>query len=86
MQGGSGGEPLKSGKTKRGRPPVGGSVAIHLRVSETLAAAIDSYVSEHLSGANRQAAVRELVMQQLTAFGLLSDNDPVQEAISEPVG
>lgn len=80
------GSKLKFGEVRRGRPRVGGSVAIHLRVSENLADAIDTYIGEHLPEANRQEAVRDLVRLQLTAFGLLPDNDSVQEAVSQPVG
>ena len=65
---------------------MGGSVAIHLRVSEDLADAIDTYVSKHLSGVNRQEAVRELVRMQLAALGLPYDGDPVHDSSREAAG
>ena len=77
---------MKFNEVKRGRPRVGGSVAIHLRVSEDLADAIDTYLSKHSSGVNRQEAVRELVRLQLAALGLPSDGVPIDNSTRKAAG
>lgn len=66
---------LQGGKTRRGRPPIGGSVAVHLRFSEEIAFAIDTYREQCLPGANRQEAVRDLIRLQLASQGMLEAQD-----------
>lgn len=66
---------MAGNKTKRGRPPSGGSVAVHLRFSDAVAFAIDNYRRQYLPDANRQDAVRDLIRQQLASQGLLATRD-----------
>lgn len=46
-------------------------MAVHLRVPEDVAHAIDLYRTRNLPGANRQDAVRDLLRRQLALAGLM---------------